>query len=138
MTENLIITTLPEYFGIQIDEVHRSIRSKLNIYKRIDYPLEICLSTEYSGGSILGTLTFVELDENGYPTYSGVVISDKKDNYSVELVFILKTPGNWIFKITPMDIGIGVEFGSLPTDSIDPTTVEYDGITAPTSGACVI
>lgn len=137
MAENLIITTLSEYFKEGINQVSKLIQSKLNTYKGITYPLEICLSTEYNEGTLLGTLTFVKLDENGYPTYSGVV-SDKKDNYSAELVFNVKTTGNWAFKITPMDIGIGVVFSSLPTDSIDPTLVEYDGISAPTSGACVI
>lgn len=136
MAENLIITTLPDYFGRQIDEVHRSIRSKLTIYKRIEYPLEICLSTEYSEGTLLGTLTFLEIDSNGYPTYSGDVVSDKKYNYSAELVFIVKTPGSWRFVLTKAEEKL--TFDSLPTDSIDPTTVEYEGITAPTSGACVI
>lgn len=135
MAENLTLTIITQYFG---EGIVNSIRTKLNFYKGITYPLEICLSTEYSEGTLLGTLTFVIIDENGYPTYSGDVISDKKDNYSAELVFILKNPGNWRFTITPKSAGIGFSFDSLSTDSFDPTTILYDSITAPTSGACPI
>lgn len=135
MAENLTISTISKYFG---SEIFRTIESKLNVYKGLEYPLEVCLSTIYDGGTLLGTLTFVEVVD-AYPTYIGDVISDRGETLSTTLNHSIKDGiGIWRLILTPKDSGLSIRFDSLPTTSIDPTLVTYEGITAPTSGACVL
>lgn len=139
----LEITTIQEYFRKKYNEeelqnFYKILQTKIYTYKGISYPLEICLSSNYGDSSLLGTLSFVELDRNGYPRYQGVVVQGKNSlTYSTTLGFNDKD-SRWIFTFTPEGVLIPMIISSLPTTSYDPTLVDYDGISRPTAGACEI
>lgn len=137
----LEINTIREYFGKKYNEeelqnFYKILQTKIYTYKGTSYPLEICLSSNYGDSSLLGTLSFVELDRNGYPRYKGVVVQGKNSlTYSTTLEFSNRD-SRWIFTLTPEGITIPMEISSLPTTSYDPTSVDYDEISRPTTGAC--
>ena len=120
----------------EIGKIYQTLNSKLLSYK---FPLEICLSSDYLDTStLLGTLTFQELDINGYPIYTGddVVKSEGvflNTTYSTILIF---DRGRWVFTLTQPKGGDEIIISSSLTTSLDPTKVYYDGISRPTSGAC--
>lgn len=139
----LEINTIQEYFGKkyngeELQNFYKILQTKIYTYKGISYPLEICLSSNYGEISLLGTLSFIGLDRNGYPRYQGVVTQSKNSlTYSTTLEFSDRD-SRWIFTLTPEGISIPMVISSLPTTSYDPTSVDYDGISRPTAGACEV
>jgi hypothetical protein len=138
--KKLTITTIPSFFGregISLEELYINIEAKLLSYTNREYPLAICLSSSFEDGTLLGTLNFVELDINGYPLYTGNVVKPGFINiiYSAQLSSSDKNPRLW---------RISLKFGeqediiiqSVPTTSLNPTSVSYEGIDRLTSGAC--
>jgi hypothetical protein len=85
----------------------------------------------------LGTLKFQELDVRGYPTYSGDVVKSEGlslgPTYSTILIF---DRDRWVFTLTQPKEALDIIIGSERTTSLDPTKVDYDGISRPTAGAC--
>lgn len=140
----LEINTIGKYFGKiysegELAEFDKKLRLKLLSYK---FPLEICLSSSYQDTStLLGTLTFEELDINGYPTYTGDVVKSEgfgiplTTTYPTTLIFSLNRT-RWAFILTNKETGERTEINSSSTTSLDPTKVNYNGISTPTSGAC--
>ena len=111
-----------------MEEFYKTLNVKLLSYK---FPLQICLSSNYGEDTLLGTLTFEELDRNGYPTYIGDV-DTSKILYSTVLNFV---NDRWIFTLSPEEGRIITIISSLTT-SLNPTKVDYEGISRPTAGAC--
>ena len=133
--EKLETNTIDQYFKKiykdvdLVAEFYKILGSKLLSYK---YPLEICLSSTYEGdGTLLGTLTFLELDINGYPTYTGGVVDKFDTTYETTLNF---KSNIWTFTLSTKDTEITIN--SITTNSLNPTKVDYEGISRPTSGAC--
>jgi hypothetical protein len=111
-----------------MEEFYKTLNVKLLSYK---FPLQICLSSNYGEDTLLGTLTFEELDRNGYPTYIGDV-DTSKILYSTTLNFV---NDRWIFTLSPEE-GEIITITSSLTNSLNPTKVDYEGISRPTAGAC--
>jgi hypothetical protein len=134
----LQINTIDRYFGEiysepEFEKFSEKLKAKLLSYK---FPLEICLSSSYQDTStLLGTLTFEELDNNGYPTYSGDVVKSEAltTTYPTILIFGERS---WQFTLTDKKSGETIIISSERTTSLDPTKVDYSGISRPTSGAC--
>jgi hypothetical protein len=136
----LEINTINDYFSKiyekpELEKFSEELKAKLLSYK---FPSEICLSSDYLDTStLLGTLTFEELDVRGYPTYSGDVVKSEgvflNTTYSTILIF---NRGRWVFTLTQPKGGDEIIISSSLTTSLDPTKVDYDGISRPTSGAC--
>jgi len=144
MAESLQKDTINRYFSKilsepEFAEFKKKLSAKLLSYK---FPLEICLSSSYQDTStLLGTLTFEELDINDYPTYSGDVV--KSEGFGIPLTITYSTilifyRGRWIFTLTqPKDEeALDIIISSERTTSLDPTKVDYSGISRPTAGAC--
>ena len=139
----LEINTIGNYFGKiykeGLEEFNKKLSDKLLSYK---FPSEICLSSDYLDTStLLGTLTFEELDVRGYPTYSGDVV--KSEGFGIPLTITYSTrlifdKGRWVFTLTqPKDEeALDIIINSSTTTSLDPTKVDYSGISRPTAGAC--
>ena len=142
----LQINTINDYFSkiypeenreVELKKFYEELKAKLLSYK---YPLEICLSSDYLDTStLLGTLTFQELDINGYPIYTGDVV--KSEGFGIPLTITYSTilifnRGRWVFTLTQPKGGDEIIISSSLTTSLDPTKVDYDGISTPTSGAC--
>jgi hypothetical protein len=141
MPEKLTISTIPDYFNKNFNELSKVIESKLFSYTGREYPLAICLSSDFEDGTLLGTVNFLELDINGYPIYIGNVVKSTPGFiniiYSTQLSSSDKDPRLWRIRLSfgeQEDIIIQ----SVPTTSLNPTSVEYDRISRPTPGACVI
>jgi hypothetical protein len=137
----LEINTINDYFSKiyekpELEKFSEELKAKLLSYK---FPSEICLSSSYQDTStLLGTLTFEELDIiNGYPTYSGDVVKSEGlslgPTYSTILIF---DRDRWVFTLTQPKEALDIIIGSERTTSLDPTKVDYDGISRPTAGAC--
>jgi hypothetical protein len=137
----LEINTINDYFSKiyekpELEKFNEELKAKLLSYK---FPSEICLSSDYLDTStLLGTLTFEELDVRGYPTYSGDVVKSEgvflNTTYSTILIF---NRGRWVFTLTlTQPKRDEIIISSSLTTSLDPTKVDYDGISRPTSGAC--
>jgi hypothetical protein len=138
----LEINTINDYFSKiyekpELEKFNEELKAKLLSYK---FPSEICLSSDYLDTStLLGTLTFQELDVRGYPIYTGDVVKSEgvflNTTYSTILIF---DRGRWVFTLTqPKDEeALDIIISSSLTTSLDPTKVDYDGISRPTSGAC--
>ena len=133
--------TIDNYFSKiyskpELEKFNEELKAKLLSYK---FPSEICLSSDYLDTStLLGTLTFEELDVRGYPTYSGDVVKSEgvflNTTYSTILIF---NRGRWVFTLTlTQPKRDEIIISSSLTTSLDPTKVDYDGISRPTSGAC--
>ena len=116
------------YSGKELETFYTTLNSKLLSYK---FPLQICLSSNYGEDTLLGTLKFEELDRNGYPTYIGDV-DTSKILYSTTLNFV---NDRWIFTLSPEE-GEIITITSSLTNSLNPTKVDYEGISRPTAGAC--
>lgn len=140
----LQINTINDYFSKiykeEYEKFSEELKAKLLSYK---FPLEICLSSDYQNGTLLGTLTFEELDINGYPTYTGDVVKSEEGGfssitYSTRLIFVIERDPRWVFTLTqPKDEeALDIIISSSSTTSLDPTKVNYDEISTPTSGAC--
>jgi len=144
----LEINTINKYFSKTLSEpefaeFNKQLRVKLSSYR---YPVEICLSSSYQDTStLLGTLTFEDLDANGYPTYSGDVEKSTEGSfliitYSTRLNFVSEEGRftRWVFTLTDKsgETIITIIINSSTTISLDPTKVNYDGISRPTAGAC--
>jgi hypothetical protein len=141
MAESLQINTIDSYFSKiysegELVEFKKKLSDKLLSYK---FPSEICLSSSYQDTStLLGTLTFEELDINDYPTYSGDVEKSTEGSfliitYSTILIFGGRS---WQFTLTDKKSGETIIIRSERTTSLDPTKVNYSGISTPTAGAC--
>jgi hypothetical protein len=136
----LQINTINDYFSKiyerpELEKFSEELKAKLLSYK---FPLEICLSSDYLDTStLLGTLTFQELDVRGYPIYTGDVVKSEGDflntTYSTILIF---DRGRWVFTLTQPKGGDEIIISSERTTSLDPTKVDYSGISRPTAGAC--
>ena len=111
-----------------MEEFYKTLNVKLLSYK---FPLQICLSSNYGEDTLLGTLKFEELDRNGYPTYIGDV-DTSRILYSTVLNFV---NDRWIFTLSPEE-GVIITIISSLTTSLNPTKVDYEGISRPTAGAC--
>ena len=144
MAESLQINTIDSYFSKiysekELVEFKKKLSDKLLSYK---FPSEICLSSSYQDTStLLGTLTFEELDINDYPTYTGDVI--KSEGFGIPLTITYSTRlifdrVRWVFTLTqPKDEeALDIIINSSTTTSLDPTKVDYSGISRPTAGAC--
>jgi hypothetical protein len=136
----LEINTIDRYFSKiysekELAEFKKKLSAKLLSYK---FPSEICLSSSYQDTStLLGTLTFEELDNNGYPTYSGdVVKSEGLSLGSIYSTILIFDRNRWVFTLTEPKEALDIIIGSERTTSLDPTKVDYDGISRPTAGAC--
>jgi hypothetical protein len=141
----LKINTINDYFSKiyekpELEKFSEELKAKLLSYK---FPSEICLSSSYQDTStLLGTLTFEELDIiNGYPTYSGDVV--KSEGFGIPLIITYSTRlifdrDRWVFTLTqPKDEeALDIIISSERTTSLDPTKVDYSGISRPTAGAC--
>jgi hypothetical protein len=140
----LEINTINDYFSKiyerpELEKFSEELKAKLLSYK---FPSEICLSSSYQDTStLLGTLTFQELDVRGYPTYSGDV--GKSEGFGIPLTITYSTRlifdrVRWVFTLTqPKDEeALDIIISSERTTSLDPTKVNYDGISTPTAGAC--
>lgn len=149
----LEITTIDNYFsqiysGKDLETFYTTLNDKLSSYT-IQYPSAICISSPYLDYIFLGTLNFLELDGDGYPVYTGNVVKSSQVidmdpiTYSTLLSRIIDR-GSSIWRILlistePVAIGQPSEeiiFKSSPTASLNPTSVDYVGISRPTSGAC--
>jgi hypothetical protein len=140
----LEINTINNYFSkiyerTELEKFSEELKAKLLSYK---FPSEICLSSSYQDTStLLGTLTFQELDVRGYPKYSGDVVKSEgfgiplTNTYSTRLIF---DRSRWVFTLTqPKDEeALDIIINSSTTTSLDPTKVDYSGISRPTAGAC--
>ena len=102
----LQINTIGKYFSKiykeEYEKFSEKLKAKLLSYK---FPLEICLSSDYQNGTLLGTLTFEELDINGYPTYTGDVVKSEEGGfssitYSTRLIFVIEREPRWVFTLT--------------------------------------
>jgi hypothetical protein len=144
MAESLQINTINDYFSkiyerTELEKFSEELKAKLLSYK---FPSEICLSSSYQDTStLLGTLTFQELDVRGYPTYSGDVV--KSEGFGIPLTITYSTRlifdrDRWVFTLTqPKDEeALDIIINSSTTTSLDPTKVDYSGISRPTAGAC--
>jgi hypothetical protein len=140
MAESLRINTIDSYFSKiysekELVEFKKKLSNKLLSYK---FPSEICLSSSYQDTStLLGTLTFEELDINDYPTYTGDVV--KSEGFGISLTYstiLIFGEGSWQFTLTDKKSGETIIIRSERTTSLDPTKVNYDGISTPTAGAC--
>jgi hypothetical protein len=140
----LEINTIDSYFSKiysekELAEFKKKLSAKLLSYK---FPSEICLSSSYQDTStLLGTLTFQELDVIGYPTYSGDVV--KSEGFGIPLTITYSTRlifdrGRWVFTLTQAndEEALDIIIRSSLTTSLDPTKVDYSGISRPTAGAC--
>jgi hypothetical protein len=117
-----------KYGEEEMEEFYKTLNETLLFYK---FPLQICLSSNFQEGTLLGTLKFEELDRNGYPTYIGDV-DTSRILYSTVLNFV---NDRWIFTLSPEEGRIITIISSLTT-SLNPTKVDYEGISRPTAGAC--
>jgi len=152
-TNPLEITTIDNYFsqiysGKDLEDFYNSLNDKLSSYT-IQYPSAICISSPYLDYIFLGTLNFQELDRDGYPTYTGNVVKSSQVidmepiTYSTLLSHIIdRTSPIWRIRLISTEpVAIGqpseeITFKSSPTTSLNPTSVDYIGISRPTSGAC--
>jgi len=138
----LEINTIGKYFGKIYNEAELAEFNKRLIIKLLSYkfPMEICLSSIYQNFTLLGTLTFEELDLNGYPIYTGDVTKSTEGLIGITYYTTLnfdKVANRWVFALSrfkgePAEITIS----SVRTTSLDPTKVDYSEISRPTSGAC--
>jgi len=136
-TNPLEITTINGYFskiyeGKQLQEFYAALNDKLFSYK---YPSEICLSSNFEDATLLGTLNFTYLDVNHYPMYFGDI--ERSAPGQAKLIYdgsLYYDQGLW--KITLSSGFSIIEIPSSITTSLDPTKVNYEGISRPTSGAC--
>ena len=139
----LEITTINNYFSQiysekDLETFYTTLNDKFLSYK---FPLEICLSSTFQfSNTLLGTLTFQQLDINGYPTYTGDVTKSSEGFfniiYSTTLNFVT-IENRWIFILTTEIEGVSdITINSVRTTSLNPTKVDYNEISRPTSGAC--
>ena len=136
----LEINTINKYFQKiyseeEFAEFNKKLTNKLISYK---FPLEICLSSTFESiGTLLGTLNFVELDINKYPTYIGDVTKTTEGSFGVIYSTTLNFDYNrnrWTFLLTYEQELVTIT--SERTNSLNPIKVNYSGISRPTSGAC--
>jgi hypothetical protein len=140
--KKLLITTIPSFFGkegISLEELYINIEAKLLSYTNREYPLAICLSSSFEDGALLGTLNFLELDIDGYPVYTGDVVKSNSGffniTYSTELSHKIDKDSNWLIRLGAENQS-DIKIKSVPTTSLNPTSVSYEGIDRLTSGAC--
>jgi hypothetical protein len=132
------VTTIDKYFSQiyknegELQKFYNDLNNTLLSYK---FPLKICLSSNYVDGTLLGTLQFQELNINGYPKYIGDVVDEFDTTYGTELNFNSKNH-KWTFTLSTKNTEITIN--SIATNNINPTKVDYEGISRPTAGACKI
>jgi hypothetical protein len=71
------------------------------------------------------------LDINGYPIYTGDVVDEFDTTYVTILNFNRSV---WTFTLNAKNTEITIN--SITTNNINPTKVDYVGISRPTAGAC--
>lgn len=142
--KKLSITTIPSFFGkegINLEELYINIETKLLSYTSREYPLAICLSSNFEGSTLLGTLNFLELDIDGYPVYTGDVVRSDSGffniTYSTELSHKIDKDSIWLIRLGAENQN-DITIKSVPTTSLNPTSVSYESIDRLTSGACKV